>query len=268
MARSWTDDELGASVEAYLSMQEDEQAGRPFNKPEIYRALGARFPGSEKSFELWMQKISLVLAQNGNDWLADLTPATNVGTAVAGKIVANLNRLRFERAAKANLVRPARVFGRTKNGLLLWPFSAGCGPEEIGWTEEDDVEFQRLSRGGEPKSQTDCIPVGALKPNTRDGMVRTYVRDQAVIAWVLREANGICDCCRIAAPFADEDGNPFLEVHHMRQLSHGGSDTVSNTVALCPNCHRRLHLGCDAGSLYEQLFQSVPRLKVESGNDP
>lgn len=35
---------------------------------------------------------------------------------------------------------------------------------------------------------------------------------------------------------------PFLEVHHVKWLAKGGSDTVNNVVALCPNCHRKMHL--------------------------
>ena len=40
----------------------------------------------------------------------------------------------------------------------------------------------------------------------------------------------------------DKDGSPYLEPHHIVWLSRGGEDTPSNTVALCPNCHRRMHI--------------------------
>ena len=36
-------------------------------------------------------------------------------------------------------------------------------------------------------------------------------------------------------------GDPYLETHHIEWLSKGGEDTIDNTVALCPNCHRRMH---------------------------
>ncbi|MDH7515993.1 MAG: HNH endonuclease, partial [Bacteroidota bacterium] len=65
-----------------------------------------------------------------------------------------------------------------------------------------------------------------------------------VIAEVLARANGICESCRQPAPFRRaSDGSPYLEVHHRVWLSRGGEDTVSNAVALCPNCHRRMHYG-------------------------
>ena len=39
-----------------------------------------------------------------------------------------------------------------------------------------------------------------------------------------------------------ENGKPFLESHHIVWLSKGGEDTVENSTALCPNCHRKMHM--------------------------
>jgi 5-methylcytosine-specific restriction protein A len=56
-----------------------------------------------------------------------------------------------------------------------------------------------------------------------------------------RRAQGICQLCDDPAPFVDKKGNPFLETHHIVWLSKDGEDTIENTVALCPNCHRKMH---------------------------
>ncbi|MFP5111610.1 HNH endonuclease [Bacillaceae bacterium C204] len=32
-----------------------------------------------------------------------------------------------------------------------------------------------------------------------------------------------------------------METHHIVWLSKGGDDTIENTVAICPNCHRKMH---------------------------
>ncbi|MFM5358466.1 HNH endonuclease [Aeromonas veronii] len=40
-----------------------------------------------------------------------------------------------------------------------------------------------------------------------------------------------------------KDGTPYLEVHHKEKLADGGEDTLENTIALCPNCHRKFHFG-------------------------
>jgi hypothetical protein len=58
---------------------------------------------------------------------------------------------------------------------------------------------------------------------------------------VRRRAGGHCMLCEKAAPFRAKGGRPFLEVHHLEWLSRGGADTPDNAVALCPDCHRRMH---------------------------
>lgn len=48
--------------------------------------------------------------------------------------------------------------------------------------------------------------------------------------------------CGEPAPFFDKNGNPYLESHHVITLANGGPDVIYNTVAICPNCHRRIHV--------------------------
>jgi 5-methylcytosine-specific restriction endonuclease McrA len=88
-----------------------------------------------------------------------------------------------------------------------------------------------------------------------------YARDPEVIAWVLQEAAGSCEHCGDPAPFKRPDGDPFLEVHHVRPLGEGGPDTIANAAACCPNCHRRLHFDPAKDSLRLTLIASVKRLK-------
>ena len=71
-----------------------------------------------------------------------------------------------------------------------------------------------------------------------------FIRNQDVVAEVLSQARGICGLCDKPAPFfRRDDGSPYLEVHHKIHLAKGGEDTVENAIALCPNCHRKLHHG-------------------------
>lgn len=78
---------------------------------------------------------------------------------------------------------------------------------------------------------------------TSSRMVVTKVidRDPAVTEYVKLRANGLCDLCDQPAPFKTSVGEPYLECHHVKYLSKGGSDTIDNAVALCPNCHRKIH---------------------------
>lgn len=55
-------------------------------------------------------------------------------------------------------------------------------------------------------------------------------------------AGGVCELCGDPAPFNDRSGYPYLESHHIVWLANGGEDTIKNTVALCPNCHRKMHI--------------------------
>lgn len=72
-------------------------------------------------------------------------------------------------------------------------------------------------------------------------ITESYVRDRYVSEYIKRRAHGICQLCDKPAPFNDCDGKPFLETHHIIWLADGGSDSIENTVALCPNCHRKMH---------------------------
>ncbi len=71
-----------------------------------------------------------------------------------------------------------------------------------------------------------------------------FYRNPDVVVEVLERAGKYCEQCKFEAPFTRaKDGTPYLEVHHKKQLAHGGEDTVKNAIALCPNCHRKQHYG-------------------------
>ncbi|MGS0681834.1 HNH endonuclease [Shewanella sp. 30m-9] len=70
----------------------------------------------------------------------------------------------------------------------------------------------------------------------------TYDRNIWVAEYTKRLANGICQLCHQPAPFNNQKGEPYLETHHIVWLSRNGIDTPENTVALCPNCHKKMHV--------------------------
>jgi 5-methylcytosine-specific restriction protein A len=72
-----------------------------------------------------------------------------------------------------------------------------------------------------------------------------YRRAAAVQRLARRRAAGTCEGCNAPAPFATAHG-PFLEVHHLTRVADGGPDHPDHVVAICPNCHRRVHLSTDA----------------------
>lgn len=87
------------------------------------------------------------------------------------------------------------------------------------------------------------------------------VRAQAIKLYVIRRSNGICEGCRMPAPFSKPDGSPYLEPHHTLRLADDGPDHPRHVIALCPNCHRRTHYSADAKSFNKRLMQILSRLE-------
>lgn len=84
------------------------------------------------------------------------------------------------------------------------------------------------------------INAGFRKVTTTETVV--YYRDPYLKELVKRIAEGKCQYCGSDAPFNDKNGNPYLEEHHVERLADGGKDMIDNVVALCPNCHRKMHI--------------------------
>lgn len=78
------------------------------------------------------------------------------------------------------------------------------------------------------------------EPKTTESVV--YYRDPYLKQMVKRIADGKCQFCGNNAPFNDKQGEPYLEAHHVVRLADGGRDAIDNVVAICPNCHRKMHV--------------------------
>jgi 5-methylcytosine-specific restriction protein A len=227
MSEQWSNDELKGAVVAYLEMRSQFLDGKKFVKKDYYRDLARRFGRTEKSYEYRMQNISHVLSLQGREWVSGLRPAANVGS----NVICELEKLISEVEGVPNR-RVAEFETSVKEKL---------------------------------KGQKKTPPAGSDNPPTSRSETVSFVRDPAVKAWVLAEANGKCELCGTAAPFVRDDGTPFLEVHHVRTLADKGSDRIQNAVALCPNCHRALHYARGRSEMVERLFGSVSRLEKETG---
>lgn len=78
-------------------------------------------------------------------------------------------------------------------------------------------------------------------------------RSLEIREYVLRRASGICELTGEKAPFKKPNGEPYLEVHHIRKLSDGGLDHPVNCAAITPNGHREIHFGARGAELDERL---------------
>ncbi|GKT10995.1 HNH endonuclease signature motif containing protein [Desulforhabdus sp. TSK] len=86
------------------------------------------------------------------------------------------------------------------------------------------------------------LPVSGKKPKKVAIETTTFARNPFVVEYVKRRASGVCQLCENSAPFLDTAGRPYLECHHILWLSEGGEDSADNAVALCPNCHAKMHI--------------------------
>ncbi|MGI6214919.1 MAG: HNH endonuclease [Christensenellales bacterium] len=100
----------------------------------------------------------------------------------------------------------------------------------------------RARRSSDNKVRLRAIENQSDIVSRREVFSTIYLRDVYVSEYAKRRANGYCQLCEQAAPFLNNDGRPYLETYHINWISQGGSDTIDNTVALCPNCHRKMHI--------------------------
>lgn len=99
--------------------------------------------------------------------------------------------------------------------------------------------FKRLTKAEQEAFQEKANP----KPEKIIVQQIVFKRNPYVVIKVLERAKGICERCLNKAPFIKDNGEPYLEVHHIKPLSEGGFDIINNCLALCPNCHRHAHYG-------------------------
>lgn len=109
------------------------------------------------------------------------------------------------------------------------------------------------------KSAVTQAPKNATKS---EKLVITNYRSQAIKLYVIARSKGICEACKIKAPFETKNG-PYLECHHLYRLADGGPDDPRNVIAVCPNCHRRAHFAKDSVSFNNKLKKYVEEIEKE-----
>jgi len=99
------------------------------------------------------------------------------------------------------------------------------------------------------------------KPIQAVQTIYTYPRNNILKNYVKRRSNYSCEMpnCNYIG-FNKNNGEPYIEVHHVIPLSEGGEDSIYNTVALCPNCHRALHYANNREELRRILLTYLSHL--------
>ena len=130
--------------------------------------------------------------------------------------------------------------------LKLSESAAGIDLDILNEREEQLTEKANKEKFSNVKEKA---KLASGKPGNRIAYSTVYERNIYVKNYVLRLAKGVCQLCNVQAPFNDKKGNPYLEVHHIDWLSKGGHDIIENAVALCPNCHRKMHINVEASDV-------------------
>jgi len=138
--------------------------------------------------------------------------------------------------------------GNMRDAIRFELVPAGGLEMDVGTTDLDELSVESLRE----KAETSVS--GETTTTTTSTSRTTYRRSDVVKEYALRVADGVCQGCGEEAPFLGTDGEPFLEVHHLYRRSDGGADHPDNVIALCPNCHRRVHYGQDGNRFNQQLI--------------
>ena len=104
------------------------------------------------------------------------------------------------------------------------------------------------------------------QPITRQVDSSAYEKNVYVSELAKRRADGVCQLCDQPAPFLTKNGEPYLECHHIVRLAKGGEDSIENTVALCPNCNKKMHYlnqKADVNKLKEAAQKNCCQLTID-----
>ena len=101
-------------------------------------------------------------------------------------------------------------------------------------------------------------------PTTQERRRNVHARSEAVRAYVLKRASGICEGCDQPAPFKTKRRRPYLEPHHTTRLADGGPDHPEHVIALCPTCHRRVHHAHDGDAYNAALIETLRRIEASA----
>jgi 5-methylcytosine-specific restriction protein A len=143
---------------------------------------------------------------------------------------------------------PYQVPRKSNPTQLVWKFPLKLANVEWSQLISDYEQVERKAAVKTEKELKKAINAKMKNPNSKNGQIKReatvsfWDRDSNIRAYVKIRAHGVCDLCQKPAPFTDESGAPYLEAHHIKWLSKGGEDNPRNMVALCPNCHRKMHV--------------------------
>jgi 5-methylcytosine-specific restriction protein A len=140
--------------------------------------------------------------------------------------------------------------GSSQEAILITGLESKTFLEDLEGFVQNVADFKEAITLGIINEATSLDPAElkkrAIANGGRKGGKKTsttvYDRNVYVSEWAKYRAKGKCQLCNKRAPFKYGNNRPFLETHHIKWLGKGGADVIDNTAALCPNCHRKMHV--------------------------
>ena len=162
-----------------------------------------------------------------------------------------------QRPDKEGNLRNAFVFELEMNGL-----GSSTDPTEKyeAAGEEAELHLPAIKTLAELRAAALLLTNKNLSPKQRQTIV--HYRSEAVKKYVLMRSTGICEGCRLHAPFLNRKKQPYLEPHHTTRRADGGPDDPAHVIALCPTCHRRVHHGFDGVDFNAGLIQQLKTIEA------
>lgn len=138
--------------------------------------------------------------------------------------------LTFRPEAKTPFNTLRRVLQELRNEELI-SFIDNSGTYTLRGVDLLDVE----------KEETKTIDLSHELPEKKEYLIETYMRN---VGWAkqAKEVFGYhCIFHRCKNTFLKENGEPYIEVHHIIPLCKGGEDGIWNLSVLCAHHHRMAH---------------------------
>ena len=157
------------------------------------------------------------------------------------------------------------VHGDMRRAIVFELAVEPTGDSGADGVEEHIEKYDGSSQRWWTRPQRELRALALQKPSSSASKEETrqavYRRSKAVQVYVKRRAEGRCEGCGNEAPFMTPQGRPYLEAHHVRRVSDGGPDHPRWVIALCPNCHRRVHYGNDGDEYNEALTRRLAEIE-------
>jgi 5-methylcytosine-specific restriction protein A len=257
------------------------EVGRVYNRRND---IHARFGGQQQGGIITPSQHALVIIITGEEGLehgyADRYRPDGVFEYFGEGQVGPMEMQRGNRAIAdhSTLGKSLLLFRKTNNGvrfegeMVYENHHVERAPDRTG-AERDAIVFElraleAITEAVEAETQSSGAALQDLRlralaaastvsQSSTQGLRNVYQRSRDVRDYVLARANGNCEGCTLPAPFLRSNGNAYLEPHHLRRLSDGGPDHPAHVIALCPNCHRRVHFGADGQAYNTTLIAAM-----------